>query len=172
MTEKACLVGPAYPFRGGIAHFTALLAGEFAKDHDVLVINFKRLYPSFLFPGKTQFDESKAPFSIESVRTIDSLNPISFWKTAKTIARFEPDLVVLCYNLNDPVDFSGELGYFFRREAQGRLLRFGGYRTGYWLGRSRFLGWLSYRIEKLLVVDEHKQVSGFGEIDLGCQKRR
>ncbi len=94
MSEKACLVGPAYPYRGGIAHFTSLLAGEFTKDHDVLVINFKRLYPSFLFPGKTQFDESKTPFSVESLRTIDSLNPISFWKTAKTIARFEPDLVV------------------------------------------------------------------------------
>ncbi len=68
----------------------------------------------------------------------------------------DPDLVVLCYNLNDPVDFSGELGYFFRREAQGRLLRFGGYRTGYWLGRSKFLGWLSYRIEKLLALQESK----------------
>jgi lysophospholipase L1-like esterase len=67
---------------------------------------------------------------------------------------FDPDLVVLCYNLNDPVEFSGELGYFFRREAQGRLFRFGGYRTGYWLGRSKFLGWLSYRIEKLLALQE------------------
>jgi lysophospholipase L1-like esterase len=64
----------------------------------------------------------------------------------------DPDLVVLCYNLNDPVDFSGELGYFFRREAQGRLLRVGGYRTGYWLSRSKFLGWLAHRIEKLLAL--------------------
>ncbi len=61
MTRKACLVGPAYPYRGGIAHFNSLLAREFAKDHDVLVVNFKRLYPSFLFPGKTQFDESGEP---------------------------------------------------------------------------------------------------------------
>jgi hypothetical protein len=61
---------------------------------------------------------------------------------------------VVCYNLNDPVDFSGELGYFFRREAQGRLFRFGGYRTGYWLGRSKFLGWVSYRVEKLLALKE------------------
>ncbi len=66
----------------------------------------------------------------------------------------DPDLVVVCYNLNDPVDFSGELGYFFRREAQGRLFHFGGYRTGYWLGRSKFLGWFSYRVEKLLALKE------------------
>jgi len=94
MSGKACLVGPAYPFRGGIAHFTTVLTGEFEKDHEVLVINFKRLYPSFLFPGKTQYDESKSPVAVESARTIDSLNPFSFRKTAKTIADFEPDLVV------------------------------------------------------------------------------
>jgi|GEM_PF-2580915 len=68
--------------------------------------------------------------------------------------RLAPDLVVVCYNLNDPVDFSGELGYFFRREAQGRLFRFGGYRTGYWLSRSRFLGWMAWRVEKLLALRE------------------
>ncbi len=94
MIRKACLVGPAYPFRGGIAHFTSVLAGEFATDHEVLVINFKRLYPSFLFPGKTQFDESASPVAVDSERTIDSLNPLSFWRTARRIARFEPDLVV------------------------------------------------------------------------------
>jgi glycosyltransferase involved in cell wall biosynthesis len=94
MTRKACLVGPAYPYRGGISHFTTVLTHEFEKDHEVLVVNFKRLYPSFLFPGKTQYDESKSPVSVESARTIDSLDPFSFWKTARTIARFEPDLVV------------------------------------------------------------------------------
>ncbi|UCG50946.1 MAG: glycosyltransferase [Candidatus Latescibacterota bacterium] len=94
MTRKACLVGPAYPYRGGIAHFTSVLAKEFEKDHDVLVVNFKRLYPSFLFPGKTQYDESNSPVAVDTERCIDSLNPVSFWRTAKAIARFEPDLVV------------------------------------------------------------------------------
>lgn len=94
MTRKACLVGPAYPYRGGIAHFTSLLAREFSSDHDVLVVNFKRLYPSFLFPGKTQFDESGEPLTVESDRAIDSLDPTSFWRSARRVARFAPDLVV------------------------------------------------------------------------------
>jgi glycosyltransferase involved in cell wall biosynthesis len=94
MTRKACLIGPAYPYRGGIAHSTSLLAKEFSKDHDVLVVNFKRLYPSFLFPGKTQFDESKDPLSFASDRIIDSLDPTSFWRAARRVARFEPDIVV------------------------------------------------------------------------------
>jgi glycosyltransferase involved in cell wall biosynthesis len=94
MTRKACLVGPAYPYRGGIAHSTGLLAREFAKDHEVLVVNFRRLYPSFLFPGKTQFDESGSPFPVKSERLIDTLDPLSFWRAAGRIAKFAPDVVV------------------------------------------------------------------------------
>ena len=94
MTKKVCLVGPAYPYRGGIAHFTSLLAAEFAKDHEILVVNFKRLYPSFLFPGKTQYDESGEKLAVENVRVIDSLNPLTFWRAARLIARFAPQLVV------------------------------------------------------------------------------
>jgi glycosyltransferase involved in cell wall biosynthesis len=94
MTRRACLVGPAYPYRGGIAHYNSLLAREFAKDHDVLVVNFKRLYPSVLFPGKTQLDESGEPLSVASVRVIDSLDPTSYWRAARRIARFDADIVV------------------------------------------------------------------------------
>jgi glycosyltransferase involved in cell wall biosynthesis len=81
-------------YRGGIAHYTSMLAREFVPDHKVLVINFKRLYPSFLFPGKTQFDESGEPLDIESTRLIDSMNPLSFWAAARTIKSFVPDLIV------------------------------------------------------------------------------
>jgi glycosyltransferase involved in cell wall biosynthesis len=91
---KVCLVGPAYPYRGGIAHFTSLLAKEFAGSHDVFLINFKRLYPDFLFPGKTQFDESGSPLEVVSERIIDTLNPFSFFTAARAIARQRPDLVV------------------------------------------------------------------------------
>jgi glycosyltransferase involved in cell wall biosynthesis len=94
MTRKACLVGPAYPYRGGIAHYTSLLAREFEKDHEVLVVNFKRLYPDFLFPGKTQLDESGEPLSVPSVRVIDSLDPTSFWRAARQVSRFDADIVV------------------------------------------------------------------------------
>ena len=94
MMKRVCLVGPTYPYRGGIAHFTSTLAKEFGRECDVLVINFKRLYPSFLFPGKTQYDESAEPLDIESKRIIDSLNPISFWRAARAIKAFLPDVVV------------------------------------------------------------------------------
>lgn len=94
MTKRVCLVGPVYPYRGGIAHYGSMLAREFARDCEVLVVNFARLYPSFLFPGKTQFDESGEPLDVPSTRVVDSLNPISFWRAARIIKDFEPDLIV------------------------------------------------------------------------------
>jgi glycosyltransferase involved in cell wall biosynthesis len=94
MTKRVCLVGPVYPYRGGIAHFTSVLAKEFGQDHDVLVVSFKRLYPSFLFPGKTQFDKSGEPLDVPSKRLIDSMNPFSFWSAARSMRSFRPDLIV------------------------------------------------------------------------------
>lgn len=91
---RVCLVGPAYPYRGGIAHFTSMLAKEFEKEHEVLIVNFTRLYPSFLFPGKTQYDDSESPLRVESRRIIDSLNPYSFLQAGRTIVRYAPDFVV------------------------------------------------------------------------------
>lgn len=88
------MVGPAYPYRGGIAHYTSVLAQELSRDREVLVINFKRLYPSFLFPGKTQFDESAEPLDVASARIIDSLNPVSFWVAARAVRAFQPDVIV------------------------------------------------------------------------------
>lgn len=91
---RICLVGPAYPYRGGIAHFTAMLAREFKRHHEVCIVGFKRLYPSLLFPGKTQYDESDSPMRVSSQRVIDSLAPGSFLAAGRRIVEFEPDLVV------------------------------------------------------------------------------
>lgn len=91
---KVVLVGPVFPYRGGIAHFGAMLAREFEKSHDVSLVNFRRLYPSFLFPGRTQFDDSDSPMKVDSRRIIDVLNPFSWWAAGRYIARVAPDLVV------------------------------------------------------------------------------
>ncbi|MGD8414623.1 MAG: glycosyltransferase, partial [Candidatus Latescibacterota bacterium] len=91
---KVTLVGPAYPYRGGISHFNSVLAREFAREHDVQTINFTRLYPSLLFPGKTQYDDSQSPLRVDSERIIDSVNPITWFRAGRAIARFAPDLTV------------------------------------------------------------------------------
>lgn len=92
---RICLVGPAYPYRGGISHFTQMLAREFQAAHDVRVVGFSRLYPSLLFPGRTQYDEGGALVQVESLRLIDSVNPLTFRRAADAVVEFSPALVVV-----------------------------------------------------------------------------
>ena len=92
---KVILVGPSYPYRGGISHYNTRLYNEFIKKgHDCSIVNFKRLYPSIFFPGKTQIDESVHVFEAPSYRLLDSINPFS-WRAAGTFIRSEnPDAVI------------------------------------------------------------------------------
>ena len=63
---KIVIIGTAYPMRGGIAHYVALLYKILLKrGHEVKIISFKRQYPSLFFPGKTQQDLSKVPEGFE-----------------------------------------------------------------------------------------------------------
>jgi glycosyltransferase involved in cell wall biosynthesis len=91
---RVVLIGPAYPYRGGIAHFTTSLARTFQEEHSTWVVNFRRLYPSLLFPGKTQLDESASPIRVHSHRWLDSIAPWTYWTTGRRIRRLQPDLVV------------------------------------------------------------------------------
>lgn len=88
------IVGPTHPYRGGIAHHTARLSEALAARHDVGVYNFTRLYPSLLFPGKTQFDESGTSIGVTSARTLDSLNPWTWLRTGRQVAKQRPERVV------------------------------------------------------------------------------
>ena len=55
------VVGVSHPFRGGIAHYSTCLVKHLRKRYAVEFITFTRQYPNFLFPGKTQYDESANP---------------------------------------------------------------------------------------------------------------
>ncbi|MCS7230089.1 MAG: glycosyltransferase [Candidatus Kryptonium sp.] len=95
---KIIIVGPAYPYRGGIAHFTGLLYKNLVmKNNEVKIFNFKRLYPKFLFPGKTQFESSTTTEKIESERIIDSINPLNWIFTAIKIVKQKPEIVIFKY---------------------------------------------------------------------------
>jgi glycosyltransferase involved in cell wall biosynthesis len=98
---KIVYIGTAYPMRGGIAHFNALLARELdRRGHDVTFLSFTRQYPGRLFPGKTQFvtdEEAAAGARIDSVPMLDSIGPRSWWATARCAARERPDLLLFKY---------------------------------------------------------------------------
>ncbi len=94
---RIVLVGPVYPYRGGIAHYTTMLCRTLRdRGHDVLMVSFKRQYPQWLFPGKSDKDPSKKPLEVEGARYwIDSLNPLTWLTTFWRMWRFGPDVIVL-----------------------------------------------------------------------------
>jgi len=93
---KICLIGPAYPYRGGISHFTQMLALAVTSDgHEAHIVSFSRLYPSFLFPGRTQYEEQGARIRVEGERVIDSVNPLTWRRAGRAVASFKPDAIIV-----------------------------------------------------------------------------
>ena len=59
---KVIIIGPGHPLRGGLATFNQRLAKEYIDEgHDSSIYSFSLQYPSFLFPGKTQYSDEPAP---------------------------------------------------------------------------------------------------------------
>lgn len=94
---RICLVGPTHPYRGGIAHYTTLLARHLQQsgEHDVLLISFSRQYPRWLYRGRTDRDPSRHPVRAEAEYLLNPLNPLTWWRTLRRIGRWQPDVVVL-----------------------------------------------------------------------------
>ncbi|MBT8383681.1 MAG: glycosyltransferase, partial [Ignavibacteria bacterium] len=95
MKNKIILIGPAYPYRGGNALFVTHIY-EALKDYfDLKIYNYKLLYPSLLFPGTTQFDESKEQvFDVPNDRLINSINPFNWLAVARKLKNENADLVI------------------------------------------------------------------------------
>lgn len=107
-----------HPYRGGIAQFNADILKELGKSHEVRAYNFSRQYPSILFPGKTQFvpEEDKKAVSIESEALLDTVSPLSWARTAKSINDWGPDVLILRYWMSW---FAPSLGYVASKMKKG-----------------------------------------------------
>lgn len=92
---KIAIIGPIYPYRGGISHYTARLAQALTKSHDVRVFSFKRQYPAWLYPGRSDKDPSNKTINVEVAYTIDSLNPVSWLHTVNKIREYTPDVLII-----------------------------------------------------------------------------
>jgi glycosyltransferase involved in cell wall biosynthesis len=95
---KIAFLSPFYPYRGGIAQFSDSLYESLKKNHEVKAFSFKRQYPKLFFPGTSQFvlkDDIKR--DVNAVMILDSINPLTYKKTAKRIIENKPDLVLISY---------------------------------------------------------------------------
>ena len=95
---KIILLGTAYPFRGGLATFNERLARQFmAEGHQVEVWTFTLQYPSFLFPGKTQYSAETAPIDLPIRRILNSCNPFNWIRVGHALRKAAPDMLICCY---------------------------------------------------------------------------
>jgi len=95
---KIILLGTAHPYRGGLASYNERLARQLSSEgHDIEIFTFTLQYPSFLFPGKTQYTESREPEGLRITRILNSVNPFSWIRTGRRIRKLNPDILLLKY---------------------------------------------------------------------------
>lgn len=83
------------PYRGGISNFSDYLYRHLIEKVEVNPVNFKKLYPSLLFPGKTQYLESEV--DNYSQRKLHSYNPLNWINTGKEIAQQRPKVLLISF---------------------------------------------------------------------------
>ena len=119
--QRILIIGPAYPLRGGLATFNQRLAKEFNEQgNECSLLSFSLQYPSFLFPGTTQYSDEPAPAGLTIYTWINSVNPLNWISVGKKIRKMNPDVIVVRYWL----PFMGPaLGTILRQVKKNRHTR-------------------------------------------------
>ena len=99
MQQELILIGTTWPFRGGgIASFNERLARAFQdQGFKVTIYTFSLQYPSFLFPGKSQYSEAAAPKDLTIHISINSINPFNWIKMGNIIRNKKASIVLVRY---------------------------------------------------------------------------
>ena len=121
--DRVILLSPAHPLRGGIASSTERLAQELQQQGlSVRIYSFSLQYPSFLFPGKTQYSDSPAPEGLDIVAIVNSINPFNWWKVGKRLRSEAPDLIITRYWLPFMGPCLGTILRFARRGGRTKVI--------------------------------------------------
>ena len=92
--KRIVMIGPVYPYKGGISHYTGLMYRALSKKYRVRMISYKMQYPKLLFK-KEQKDYGNKAFEIKNTKyLINTADPFSCIFVALKIKRMKPDLVI------------------------------------------------------------------------------
>ncbi|MCR5634830.1 MAG: glycosyltransferase [Lachnospiraceae bacterium] len=95
--KKIVVIGPVYPYKGGISHYTGLLVRALSKYNDVVCVSYKMQYPKLLMK-KEQRDYSDKTFEIKDTKyLINTANPFNIIKSASEIRKMKPDAVIVSW---------------------------------------------------------------------------
>ena len=91
MKMRVSMIAPFPPYRGGISQFATSCWGALADaGHVVQAVSFTRQYPRLLTPRRAQYESTPTRTHTPAVRTIDSVGPWTWGRTARTVAEFTP----------------------------------------------------------------------------------
>ena len=95
---RVAVVGPTYPFKGGVAAHTTELARRLAlAGHDTDLVSWRTLYPSLLYPGQQVVPDGAPdlPSYARTTRPLSWARPDSWWRVGRMLR--DPDVVVLVH---------------------------------------------------------------------------
>ena len=120
---RVTILSTAFPFRGGIAVFTERLARAFhAVGDKVNISTFSLQYPSFLFPGKSQYSTSKKPEDLDILAEVNSINPFNWIKIGLKIKKQKPDILILKYWIPFMAPCLGSISRIVRRNKYTKVI--------------------------------------------------
>lgn len=119
---RLVILGPTYPYRGGIAHYTTLLAHALAARHTVVFLTFVHQYPRRLFPGRSDRDPSARPVQTPAERILAPLRPWTWWRTARRAAAADPDLVLIQWWVPFWAPSVATVAWLLRRWTRARIV--------------------------------------------------
>ncbi len=92
---KIAVIGPVYPFKGGISHYTGLLVRELRKQYETEMYSYRMQYPKLLF-RREQRDYANKAFEISGTKyLIHTADPFHFRSAAEQILKGKPDLILI-----------------------------------------------------------------------------
>lgn len=120
---KIAIVGPAHPYRGGLASIMETMSREYqSRGYTVHIHTFTLQYPKLLFPGKSQTVATPPPADLNIRRTVSTINPLSWWRVGRELCRGQYDIVLMKYWTPFMAPCFGTIARLARRNPQTRVI--------------------------------------------------
>ena len=120
---KITILGPAHPYRGGLASIMQIMARTFMRhNHQVDIKTFTLQYPSLLFPGERQTVDSPRPEDLDITRCVNTMNPLNWWLVGRRIRKERPDFVLMKYWTPFMAPCFGSIARIARKNGHTKVL--------------------------------------------------
>ena len=116
-THKVVFFSALPPFRGGISDFSELVVSAMEKHCDLKAFTFKKQYPNFFFPGKTQLSQNKLSKSYP--RIVSGFNPLSYFSAIRQLKKSSPTIFITNYWMT----FFAPMNVFFSKSLKKECLK-------------------------------------------------